>query len=130
EKNGGGGLSLHQHAALLRGGNSGSAIIAGNPEESLLIHEISGATPKMPKFGAPLGAEQVALIRRWIEEGAKDDSAGAGEEIWWSLRPLQRTKAPTLSSAWGRTPIDAFILKKLNENQLTPSPEADRRTLI
>ncbi len=129
-QNGGGGLSLHQHAALVKGGNSGTAILAGKPDESLLIREISGPTPKMPKFGAPLTPEQVALIRKWVEEGAKDDSGGAAEEVWWSLRPLQKPEVPKLSSAWGRTPIDAFIFKKLKKNQLVPSPEADRRTLI
>lgn len=129
-KSGGGDLALTTFATLLQGGKSGAAIVAGKPDESPLLREISGASPKMPKFGAPLTADQVARIRRWIEEGAKDDSGGAGEAIWWSLRPLKKQAAPSISADWGRTPIDSFILAKLKENKLTPSPEADRRTLI
>jgi hypothetical protein len=57
-----------------------------------------------------------------------------GQEVlrpnWWSLRPLTKPAAPSTSSSWVRTPIDAFILAKLEEQQLAPTPEADRRTLI
>src|SRR4051794_32620930 len=52
-------------------------------------------------------------------------------ERWWSLRPLQSTPIPTASaSPWPRTPIDAFILAKLRQQGLSPTAEADRRTLI
>src|SRR5207237_8236781 len=49
---------------------------------------------------------------------------------WWSLRPLVRPTVPAIQSDWIRMPIDAFILTKLHEQNLTPSPAADRRTLI
>lgn len=126
---GGGKLTLTTYAAIARGGGSGPAIVPGKPDESLLIREITGEKPAMPKIGAPLTGDQVALIRRWIEEGSKDDSGGAGEEVWWSLRPLKKPATPA-ASEWVRTPIDAFILDKLTQNKLTPSPETDRRTLI
>lgn len=103
---------------------------AGQPNASLLLMAVSGQPPRMPKAGAPLTEAQVELIRRWITEGAKDDSGGAGEEIWWSLRPLKKPNVPAVSNSWSRTPIDAFIFEKLNSSKLTPSPEADRRTLI
>src|SRR4051812_32009827 len=50
--------------------------------------------------------------------------------VWWSFRPLSKSPAPTITSHWIRTPIDAFVLAKLQEKGLTPAPEADRRTLI
>ena len=52
--------------------------------------------------------------------------------IWWSLKPLQRPLVPpaTTNDSWVRTPVDAFVLNRLRQNHLTPSPEADRRTLI
>src|SRR5687767_13567734 len=62
-----GGLSLETAAALARGGESGAAIVAGEPEESLLLDYISGDEPPMPKEGKPLSAGEVAAIREWIE---------------------------------------------------------------
>jgi hypothetical protein len=83
----------------------------------------------MPKVGAPLTSEQVAAIRLWIEQGAKDDSAGpVTEQTWWSLRPLNRPEVPKRAEA--RNPIDAFIADKLEAKHLIPSKTADRRTLI
>ena len=93
-----------------------------------LLAAISGDPPRMPKAGKPLNPDQVNLIRQWFQQGAKDDStASAPAETWWSLRPLARPAPPALPS---RNPIDAFIQAKLRDQKLTPSPEADRRTLI
>jgi hypothetical protein len=71
----------------------------------------------------------VATIRRWIDDGARDDSTGAGE-TWWSLKPLNRSPVPPVSGKWGVTPVDAFILERLSTANLAPSPQADRRTLV
>jgi cytochrome c553 len=84
---------------------------------------VSGEKPRMPKSGSPLTAAQVAMLTRWIAEGAKNDSVS---DVWWSLRPLSKAAPP----AGAANPIDAFVLAKLREKGLTPSPEADRRTLI
>jgi hypothetical protein len=85
----------------------------------------------MPKAGRALTAEEVAVLERWVAGGALDDTpAGYGGATWWSLTPLRRPTVPVMSGAWGRTPIDAFVLAKLGEKGLKPSPEADRRTLI
>ncbi len=122
-------LVLASHKTLLEGGLSGSVIRPGNPDQSLLIEYISGEKPRMPKVGPPLTPQQVELIRRWIVEGAKDDTvaAGSSSSTWWSLRPLVKPPVPKLTA---RTPVDAFILAKLGEKGLTPSPEAGRRVLI
>src|ERR1044072_9354957 len=56
-------------------------------DASLLMEVIAGDKPRMLKTGAPLTPDQVAMIRRWIAEGAKNDGSDA-DEVWWSLRPL------------------------------------------
>src|SRR5213079_1460548 len=80
--------------------------------------------------------QQVGVLRAWIDQGALwPESSGAGsseKKTWWSLRPLTRPAVPKVTDANFvlRNPIDAFILAKLREQKLSPSPEADRRTLI
>ncbi|MCX6598167.1 MAG: DUF1553 domain-containing protein [Acidobacteria bacterium] len=125
-----GGLSLSSFAALSSGGAHGPAIVTGANAESPLLSYVTGNPPRMPKAGAPLTAEQVGLLRRWIEQGAADDSGGKAEERWWSLRALRKPAIPAAAAGPGRTAVDAFIADKLKQNNLQPSPEADRRTLI
>jgi len=67
-------LDVSSHAALLKGGKHGETVVAGKPTESGLIESISGAEPEMPKEGEPLTKGEVALLTRWIAEGAKDDT--------------------------------------------------------
>ncbi|HEV3023620.1 MAG TPA: DUF1549 domain-containing protein, partial [Pirellulales bacterium] len=69
----------------------------------------------------------VALLAVTVLAHADDQSA---DDHWWSLAPLARVAVPASDSPWVRTPVDAFILAKLNEMHLAPSGEADRRTLI
>jgi hypothetical protein len=112
--NGAGGVSLINFSGVSKVG-------------PLLSEVVSGPNPRMPKAGGPLAPAQVELIQRWVSEGAKDDTpAGSGAEAWWSLKPLSATVLPTGAG----NPIDSFILTKVREKGLTPSPEADRRTLI
>jgi Protein of unknown function (DUF1553)/Protein of unknown function (DUF1549)/Planctomycete cytochrome C len=131
-----GGLSLVSAGDLHKGGDSGPVVVASRPVESLLLAYISGDEPQMPKDGKPLSTADVATIRAWIERGAHwPDGVQLTDKRhhdldWWSLRPLLQPALPSVDSTWIRTPIDAFILAKLNEQQLAPSPEADRRTLM
>src|SRR4029077_19426930 len=114
------GLSLASGADMKQGGTQGPAIVPGKPDESLLIRMISGEKPKMPLASQPLSKEQVAEIRSWIEQGAPWP-AQTGNEEWWSLQALRKPAVPDVQSDWVRTPIDAFILARLNEKHLTPS---------
>jgi hypothetical protein len=124
-------LSVAAVKDLLEGGVSGPAVKPGQPDQSLLIQFITGAKPRMPKAGAPLTKEQIATIRQWIAEGARDDAGATSTPgIWWSLRPLYAPSVPVDSSPWIRTPVDAFIMAKLQAAQLTPAPAADRRVLV
>jgi hypothetical protein len=121
-----GGLSLAAIEDIRKGGKRGPAIVPGKPSESLLYRLISGEQPAMPFQGQPLTPAEVESVRQWIEQGAPWVQAAK----WWSLVPLRRPAVPALDDAWIRTPVDAFVLHKLREKGLEPTPEADRRTLI
>ena len=130
--NAGGQLNLTSYSQLRKGGKQGSILVPEKPEDSLMVKMISGTSPRMPMSGGPLTGEEVRVIRAWISQGAADDTPVGKEspELWWSLKPISRPTEALVRDAWIRTPIDAFILAKLKEKGLTPSPEADRRTLI
>lgn len=86
----------------------------------VLLDTLTGERPRMPKAGKPLTAQQVSLIGRWIEQGAKDDSTSE-PNTWWSLRPLPPARPGS---------VDNFIRSKLKDAGLALSVEADRRMLI
>jgi cytochrome c553 len=129
-----GGLDLTTPEALRRGGDSGPAVVPGAPGESLLMDQLVGDPPAMPRGGDPLGAAEVAALRRWIEGGAPwpegltlaEPKARPG--AWWAIGPLSLPPVPPQAGA--RNPIDAFLLARLDREGLTYRPEADRRTLL
>jgi hypothetical protein len=130
-----GGFSLASQKSAFAGGASGPAIVPGKPDDSLLIGYISGDDPEMPKAAPPLSAGEVAAICDWISAGATwpnglilKDKTKTGP--WWSLAPLVQPDVPAIDSPWIRTPIDAFVLARLNELGLRPALAADRRTLL
>ena len=133
-----GGLSLASLNELNVGGDSGPAVVAGKPGDSLLLDYVSGEKPEMPKGGPPLTGDEVAAIRTWISAGAKWPAdlvlqdRSLADTNWWSLKPLVRPGIPEIRNPKStfRNPIDAFIVSKLEENGLPQSPAADRRTLI
>lgn len=131
QQNKSGKLSVVSVSDLMTGGSSGAVIKPGDASGSMLVEYVSGPNPRMPKAGKPLTPAQIAIIRAWIEQGARDDSGGAqGKDAWWSLRPLARPDVPQIGSNWARNPIDRFILAALRSKNLEPSVESDRRTLI
>lgn len=132
------GFRLDRAADLLAGGNSGPAIVAGNVDESLLIRAVMGAedVTKMPPKGPPLEPAQIDLLKRWVADGAKvpsDTAAPAAQRSsdHWSFQPLARSVPPAVKHQDKvRSPIDAFVLARLEAAGLEPSGEADRATLI
>jgi hypothetical protein len=135
-----GGLDLSSRAGLMKGGDDGPAIIAGEPAKSTLWQMISGAIPKMPRKSTPLSAEQVAAIEGWIKDGAAwpadqtlaaRGEGGTKRDDWWSVQPLDRPVPPAVKNqGWVRNPIDAFVLAAQEEHGLAPAPAADRVTYI
>ena len=139
------GLRLDAVATAIEGGNSGAAIVAGKSDQSLLVKAITGAdeVSAMPpeEAGPRLSAEQIAVVRRWIDEGAKapaDDHpepAKRRTSDHWSFQPIKRPELPAVAASASapeflRSPIDALILARLARDGIAPSPEADRVTLI
>jgi hypothetical protein len=132
-----GGLDLSTRASALRGGASGPALVPGASAKSLLWQAVSGARPRMPRVGPRLTESEREAMRAWLDAGADwpaklvATAPAPAEEVWWSLRPLARPALPAVKDrSWVRTPIDRFVLEKLEASGLRPAPEADRRTLI
>lgn len=132
-----GGLSLQSAEAVRRGGDSGAALEAGDPESSYLLDLLlpTDGVAEMPKGEAPLDADEIAVIRRWISEGAAwPEDAVLKPPVLWSLKPLVRPEVPVLPDETDRFPmrnaIDAFVARRHRDSGLTVAPQADRRTLI
>ena len=128
------GLSLASREGAMLGGSRGSAVIPGQVEESLLVEAVRRAGAlKMPPTG-PLPPEDVESLVTWIRSGATwGESPGRKRATasHWSFQPVARPEPPAArNTGWARNPIDNFILRKLEEKGIGPSPEADRRTLI
>ncbi len=129
-----GDFSLQRGAAALSSG----FIEPGDADASHIVELITATDGEaaMPKGAQPLADEEVAAIRRWIEAGAQWPEEVVLEEprvsdfSWWSYQPVVRPSPPTIEDPWIKTPVDAFVLRKLHEKDLAPSSPADRRTLI
>ncbi|MEO5803216.1 MAG: PSD1 and planctomycete cytochrome C domain-containing protein [Verrucomicrobiota bacterium] len=132
-------LRWDQKSSALKGGESGPAIIPGKSAESLMIQAVAHLREdlKMPKKGEPLSAEQIGLLRAWIDQGAdwpesaSVASEGKNPKDHWAFKSPVRSKLPaTKNKTWVRNPIDNFVLAKLEREKLPPSPPADKITLL
>ena len=139
-----GGLRLTTGETLRRGGDSGAAIVPGNPGESLLIEAVGhrGDIKMPPK--KKLADSEIADLRRWIEIGApwpaeKPDARPETapfqitpeQRAFWSFQPVRDVPAPDVKDeTWTAGAIDRYILARLESAGLSPSPPADRETLI
>jgi mono/diheme cytochrome c family protein len=108
--------------------NGGHAIVAGKADESPLIDRVASGEPGTvmppPKTGKHLKPEQVELLRKWIDQGAR------WSEHWAFVTPKNPAMPKVSEPAWVRNPIDSFILARLDKEGLHPSPEADRTALL
>lgn len=144
-----GGLTLDTREGLLRGGESGPAVVPGKPGQSLLIQALKYESFEMPpQRQLPEGV--VADFVKWVQQGAADPREGkvvakaadspaaepAGIHVeegksFWSFQPIAHPQPPKVKQAeWSRTEIDRFVLASLEQHRLTPRPTADARTLI
>ncbi|MEK7829810.1 MAG: DUF1549 domain-containing protein, partial [Acidobacteriota bacterium] len=132
-------LKLDVKALAMKGGLSGAVIKSGSSKDSRLIHRIlgEGGEQRMPLGGTPLTSEQIALVKRWIDEGADwpENSAirnpqSAILEHWAFVAPVRPALPEVKNKAWARTPIDRFILAEIEKRGLTVSPEASKETLL
>jgi hypothetical protein len=122
------GLRLDLKDDALAARRRGAAIVPKKPEESLLYKRMAEENParRMPPVSShkTLTKEQIATVKRWIEQGAN----------WpehWAYKPPTKPAPPAVrTAAWARNPIDRFILARLEAEKLTPAPAASKRTLI
>ena len=112
--------------AALRGGRH--AVVPGKIDQSELIARVvtqdAAEVMPPPKFNKKLTAEQVELLRRWVEQGA------AWSEHWAFTPPARPARPTTKTTDWARNPIDSFILARLEAEKMLPAPEADRAALV
>jgi len=140
-----GGLRVDGREAMLKGGNSGPAIVPGDPGKSLLIKAVRQTDPKlkMPMGGKLKDAEVEDLVA-WVKAGAtwpetaKASAPTPGEYVirpdqraFWSFQPLKKTDPPAIQdNGWAKTNIDNFVLARLDKENLKPVKAADKLTLI
>jgi hypothetical protein len=136
-----GGLLLDSRAGIRKGGDSGPAVVPGKPNESLLLKAVryTDENLRMPPKGK-LPDAVLADLRTWVAMGApdpRDDPATKSTASLqaarkhWAYQPIRKPGEPVVKQRhWATTPIDLFILAQLEAKGLTPSPPADRRTLL
>jgi hypothetical protein len=132
-------LRLDQKAAASQGGESvgTNAIVPGHSADSVLIQAVARVHPdlKMPKKGDPLTSEQIGVLRAWIDQGAvwpeSSISQSRNAKDHWAFKAPVRPSMPQVKDKkWIRTPVDNFVLARLEKEKLKPSAEADRITLL
>jgi hypothetical protein len=124
------GFSVARQDSVLAGGNKhGKAVIGGHPEKSPLVLLLKGElAPRMP-FGKTLDSADIQRIESWIRQLPVEQTAQGKAWRWPFEKPVNPRPPAVRNAAWVRNPIDAFIAQKLEENGLSPAPEAPKRTL-
>lgn len=144
EKRQRGGLHLDSRAAMLKGGDSGPALVPGDPEKSRLIHAIRYLDPdlKMPPR-SKLDEQHIADFVTWIKNGAHapaDDTKTVNAKEFnlekrrnahWAFQALSRPPLPQVQhKTWAKSPLDLFVFAQLEAKGLTPTKATDRRTWL
>jgi len=138
-------LMLDSRDGLLIGGNTGPAIVPGKPDDSLLIEAIRYADQDLqmppPDHGGMLTTQQIADLTEWVRRGAPDPRVpamtaggkayGGAGKAHWAFQPVVKPAVPAVADhSWGQSPVDDFILARLEAESLHPNPAADKRTLL
>src|SRR5262245_39309406 len=131
-----GGLRLDSRAALLQGGDSGPAVVPGEPGKSRLIQAVEHRDDLRMPPKKKLSDAEVAALAAWVKQGApwpaavetrvaekKGMKVTAKDRAFWSFQPVREPPLPPVQdAAWARTPLDRFILARLEEKGLRPAP--------
>lgn len=140
-----GGLLLDSKHGIRIGGDSGPAVVPGQPGESLLLKAVSHTDPdlKMPPRKPQLPKSVIGDIERWIAMGAPDPREASGKTVqrppvdiesgrkFWAYQKPASPKLPAIRNAdWPKRDLDRFVLAKLEENQIAPSPDAEPVTFL
>ncbi|MBK8037932.1 MAG: DUF1549 domain-containing protein [Verrucomicrobiaceae bacterium] len=137
------GLALDARVALLKGGDSGAAVVLGKPEESLLIKSLRHDDPdlKMPpeKHGGKLSEAVIANFVEWVKRGApmpEGQAVAVAQKMearmdHWAFKPVMDSPAPAVkSTSWPRTEVDRFVLAELEKKGLAPVADAEPAALL
>jgi len=142
-------LDLRSREGALKGGQHGPAIVPGDAAASHLYkHVAAREQPQMP-LGGKLSEQEIAVLKAWIDSGAEWDASATlaapaaapppsaekkftdAQRNYWAFQKVGKPAVPLVKArTWVRTPVDAFILAKLEEKNLKPNPPADKVTLI
>lgn len=138
-----GGLKLDSLSSLLKGGNSGPAIVPGDPDKSLLIQAVRQTGDLKMPMGGHLKADDIRVLEDWVKMGAPWPDSKAAPAIatgpavtdkdrnFWSFQPLHKVTVPAVGDKkWPKNNIDRFVLANLEKKGLAPVEAADRRTWI
>ena len=139
-----GGLTLDSRDAMLKGGDTGPAVVPGDAEKSLLIKAVGykDTDLQMPPKGEKLSPAQVADLSAWVKMGAPVPANGKAilsklsgltdkARSHWAYQPVKKPQVPVnKNQQWCRTPVDCFILQKLEAATMFPSPDAPKEALI
>ncbi len=130
-----GSLRLDTASSIRKGGDSGKAVVPGDPLQSVLIERITAKdASRMPPEGEPLTPEEIAHIREWISAGAigiENEQPEKDPRDHWAFRTPQRPQLPKIEGLPSdANPIDAFILSRLKHERLPPRPIADKPTRL
>ena len=137
-------LRLHTPELILKGGLSGPPVTPGKSDDSLLMRRVLGldGEDQMPLDGDPLPEAAIARLRAWIDQGALDararrprapvrgQRATADPEHWSYVKPARPELPPSRARPGRATPIDRFVLARLEREKLPPSPDAPKATLL
>lgn len=142
-----GGLALDSRENMLKGGKSGPAVVPGKPNESLLLRAVSQTDERlrMPPQGK-LTEQEISDLRHWIETGApwSNSSKSSGQpstgsaysltseqKQFWAFQPLKKPRPPEVKNkSWARSPIDLFVMAKLEASGLSPVGAATKEVLL
>ena len=116
----------YREQALGKGKSGRPVVVPGSPRQSELMARVTSSNPetRMPLHAAPLNEQQIALLRRWIDEGA------SWSDYWAFVKPKPHALPNVKQKEWVRQPVDRFVLARLEKEKLSPSPEADKDALL
>lgn len=133
-------LRMDRKASVLRGGDSGEpGMVVGSSEKSHLIRLVAGLEADLrmpPDRSEALTNQEIGVLRAWIDQGATwpgpngvvDKEKATTDH--WAFQPVRPVEVPNIKSDWVRNPIDQFILRRLQDDGLSPNQPTGRRTLI
>jgi hypothetical protein len=137
-----GGLALDVRSGWEKGGRSGPAVVPGDPEGSLIITAVRrGIDGEIMPPDDPLSADEIETLVEWVRRGAPDPRRTTADEAWekvyarrlgwWSLQRVQSPPVPEVrDAAWPASPVDRFILARLEQEGLRPAPPAEPHRLV